>query len=697
MSDHDIVLFNINVKPKRFSRPPHKVYLYDKADMTALRKDISIGATEFFAHCSRRSLEENWSFFKDTLNKLADKHIPSKLTSSRNSLPWISRGIRRQMRRRDHLLKKARRSSDKNSPAWSAYRLQRNKVVKLLKSSHDNYLNEEIGGSLKENPKRFWSFIKRTRSEGMGIPTLRQGDSVFISDKDKANLLNKQFESVFTRDNGFLPSTPSISHNIYSSIGEIKFDEAGVRKLLTTLNTSKSCGPDGISARCLRDLSEEISGMLTFIFQQSFNSGTLPYDWSQAMVVPVHKKSNKENPANYRPISLTCLACKLMEHIVLSHLNQHLSTNSILSYSDWVCTAVMSKWRHERSSRLIRNLSNCEREAWKKFRLQRDSNPWPLRYRCSALPTELWSHNCWEQVNFSGSIMPLRVIQHYSDWVCTAVMSKWRHERSSRLIRNLSNCEREAWRKFRLQRDSNPWPLRYRCSALPTELWSHNCWEQVNFSGSIMPLRVIQHYSDWVCTAVMSKWRHERSSRLIRNLSNCEREAWKKFRLQRDSNPWPLRYRCSALPTELWSHNCWEQVNFSGSIMPLRVIQHYSDWVCTAVMSKWRHERSSRLIRNLSNCEREAWKKFRLQRDSNPWPLRYRCSALPTELWSHNCWEQVNFSGSIMPLRVIQHYSDWVCNPGSNPAEAWIFFRLLFRNCLNCVSTAKIFHDVIYS
>ena len=299
--------------------------------MTALRKDILIGATEFFAHCSRRSLEENWSFFKDTLNKSADKHIPSKLTSSRNSLPWISRGIKRQMRRRDHLLKKARRSSDKNSPAWSAYRLQQNKVVKLLKSSHNNYLNQEIGGSLKENPKRSWSFIKRTRSEGMGIPTLRQGDSVFISDKDKANLLNKQFESVFTRDNGFLPSTPSISHNNYSSIGEIKFDEAGVRKLLTTLNTSKSCGPDGISARCLRDLSKEISGMLTFILQQSFNSGTLPYDWSQAMVIPVHKKSNKENPANYRPISLTCFACKLMEHIVLSHLNQHLSTNSILS------------------------------------------------------------------------------------------------------------------------------------------------------------------------------------------------------------------------------------------------------------------------------------------------------------------------------------------------------------------------------
>ena len=42
----------------------------------------------------------------------------------------------------------------------------------------------------------------------MGIPILRQGDSIFISDKDKADLLNKHFESVFTRDNSFFFSIP---------------------------------------------------------------------------------------------------------------------------------------------------------------------------------------------------------------------------------------------------------------------------------------------------------------------------------------------------------------------------------------------------------------------------------------------------------------------------------------------------------
>ena len=131
----------------------------------------------------------------------------------------------------------------------------------------------------------------------------------------------------------------------------------------------------------------------------------------------------------------------------------------------------------------------------------------------------------------------------------------------------------------------------------------------------------IQLYSDWVCTAVMSKWRHERSSRLIRNLSNCEREAWKNFRLQRDSNPWPLRYRCSALPTELWSHNCWEQVNFSGSIMPLRVIQHYSDWVCTAVMSKWKHRQTdTNTDSNTQTQDREKDIDRPTDRQTDRWP-----------------------------------------------------------------------------
>ena len=79
--------------------------------------------------------------------------------------------------------------------------------------------------------------------------------------------------------------------------------------------------------------------------------------------------------------------------------------------------------------------------------------------------------------------------------------------------------------------------------------------------------------------------------------------------------------------------------------------------------------------------KRSLKKKFKLQRNSNPWPLRYRRSALPTELWSHNCWEQVNFSGFIMPLRVVQHYSDWVCNDYTGPLWITHINKLAYTKC----------------
>ena len=52
--------------------------------------------------------------------------------------------------------------------------------------------------------------------------------------------------------------------------------------------------------------------------------------WKQALVTSIYKSGSKAEPSNYRPISLTCLCCKIMEHIVLSHMAKHLKTNNIL-------------------------------------------------------------------------------------------------------------------------------------------------------------------------------------------------------------------------------------------------------------------------------------------------------------------------------------------------------------------------------
>ena len=84
-------------------------------------------------------------------------------------------------------------------------------------------------------------------------------------------------------------------------------------------------------ARMMKLLAGEIAPVLTSIFRQSLASGNLPSDWTKAFITPVFKKGDRSSPANYRPVSLTCIASKLMEHILCTHIRGHLDHHQILA------------------------------------------------------------------------------------------------------------------------------------------------------------------------------------------------------------------------------------------------------------------------------------------------------------------------------------------------------------------------------
>jgi hypothetical protein len=74
----------------------------------------------------------------------------------------------------------------------------------------------------------------------------------------------------------------------------------------------------------------QIAPILTTLFSLSLKTGKIPDDWRYASVCPAFKKDDKNNPINYRPISLTCIICKLLEHVVTSSIMKHLEYNNIL-------------------------------------------------------------------------------------------------------------------------------------------------------------------------------------------------------------------------------------------------------------------------------------------------------------------------------------------------------------------------------
>ena len=104
----------------------------------------------------------------------------------------------------------------------------------------------------------------------------------------------------------------------------------GITKLLKQLNPYKAPGPDNISPRILTELATDISPLLQLIFQKSLDTGVVPDDWRIANVSPVYKKGQMSLAENYRPISLTSVCCKTMEHILASKIMKHGEENNIL-------------------------------------------------------------------------------------------------------------------------------------------------------------------------------------------------------------------------------------------------------------------------------------------------------------------------------------------------------------------------------
>jgi hypothetical protein len=144
----------------------------------------------------------------------------------------------------------------------------------------------------------------------------------------KAEILNGQFKSVFTKENQSLPQEPS--SNI-PSMPEIYISTEGVAKLLRELDPKKATGPDGISAHLLKLAADELAPALSLIFQRSLDTGTLPKTWLQANISPIYKKGDRTLASNYRPVSLTSICSKVMEHIIHSNIMKHFDQHSILT------------------------------------------------------------------------------------------------------------------------------------------------------------------------------------------------------------------------------------------------------------------------------------------------------------------------------------------------------------------------------
>ena len=305
---------------------PKKIYKYDKAKYENIRQDLDINWEELFKN---RNVQDCMDLFEQKYADTVKKHVPIvEPGSQRYRPPWMTKGTLKKCKRKHSLW--IRYLSTKQSTDYVNYTKIRNIVTHSIMKDRKEY-EKTIARQCRTNPKAVRNYMKRSQKMRANIPNLKQKNGQLTKcNEEIAETLATQYHDVFTVENTeVLPSIP-LKTLITNPLKTYVVSKEKVTKLLKELIPTKAPGIDKIHPKVLKETADIIANPLTHIFNLSIKEGQLPSQWLDAIVTPIYKKGPRSDPANYRPVSLTCILCKILEKIIVEQILQHLKDNGLM-------------------------------------------------------------------------------------------------------------------------------------------------------------------------------------------------------------------------------------------------------------------------------------------------------------------------------------------------------------------------------
>eukprot|EP00794_Sanderia_malayensis_P008776 gene8776-9714_t len=266
------------------------------------------------------NVDESWSFFRDKVITAIKDYVPLSVPKKPNAKPpYWNKSLTRHVRKKYNLFKRWERTGRESH--YKEYAKQRNMTSKVLRKNERLY-ERSLAKEFKEKPKHFYGYVRNKMKTKANVPQLQRSDgSMTESDQQKADVLNEFFQSVFVEENtSKLPDFDIRTDNI---IEDVEFTVEDVKKKLDQLKEDKAAAPDCIPPKVLKELRNVLALPLYLIFRKSLDESYLPSEWKTANITSIFKKGSKKSPGNYRPISLTSVACKIMESIIRDAAVEH--------------------------------------------------------------------------------------------------------------------------------------------------------------------------------------------------------------------------------------------------------------------------------------------------------------------------------------------------------------------------------------
>ena len=311
-SDHYAVNFSIDIRGavKRLKPIKRSARNYTKANWENINDELA--NVNWTQNIDYTDIDTAWLNFRNILNKICDRHIPNVTIKNNTNYPWYDAEVLKINRKKERL--RSRYKLSQNPEHYKKYSQARKQLKNTIKDKMRSKLFDNSNPRVLT--KKFWSYVKSS-SNSSRIPEHVYYEKVSAANSiKKANLFNDFFFNQFSESSKYDVDVNFSNREFHS----FRFNILTVTNILKNIDVNKSPGPDGIAGIVLKKCASNLSHPLSILFDISFSTGQLPSDWKLANVVPVHKKGDKSNVENYRPISLTSLVMKVMEKYLRDEL-----------------------------------------------------------------------------------------------------------------------------------------------------------------------------------------------------------------------------------------------------------------------------------------------------------------------------------------------------------------------------------------
>ena len=177
-----------------------------------------------------------------------------------------------------------------------------------------------------KNSSDFWKEVRKHRKRRTLVNNIQTKEWLDHFDR----VFNESTKNTVSDSN--VESNDGIQEEeTFDDILDCEITEQEVRNAIRHLKAGKSAGPDCILAEMLKVAEPVIVPYLKNVFNVLFDMGMFPEEWSKAIIIPLHKKGDKNNPDNYRGISLLSILSKVFTHIINSRLTRWTESNSVLN------------------------------------------------------------------------------------------------------------------------------------------------------------------------------------------------------------------------------------------------------------------------------------------------------------------------------------------------------------------------------